>query len=53
MLNKGPFLVEAVEMLDDILQRIQGHHRKKHSMMRELQLASGFHSNQGVFKESA
>jgi pyruvate kinase len=53
MLNKGPFLVEAVEMLDDILQRMQGHHRKKHSMMRELQLASGFHSNQGVFKESA
>jgi pyruvate kinase len=42
MLNKGPHLVEAVEMLDDILQRMQGHHRKKHSMMRELQLASEF-----------
>jgi pyruvate kinase len=44
MLNKGPYLIEAVEMLDDILQRMQGHHRKKHSVMRELQLASTFHS---------
>jgi pyruvate kinase len=42
MLNKGPHLIKAVEMLDDILQRMQGHHRKKHSMMRELQLASAF-----------
>ncbi len=45
MLNKGPYLIEAVEMLDDILQRMQGHHRKKHSMMRELRLASGFQGN--------
>lgn len=44
MLNKGPYLIEAVEMLDDILQRMQGHHRKKHSMMRELRMASGFQS---------
>jgi len=42
MLNKGPHLLKAVKMLDDILQRMQGHHRKKHSMMRELQLASAF-----------
>jgi pyruvate kinase len=42
MLNKGPYLTKAVEMLDDILQRMQGHHRKKRSMMRELQLASAF-----------
>jgi len=42
MLNKGPYLINAVEMLDDILQRMQGHHRKKHSTMRELQLASAF-----------
>ena len=53
MLNKGPYLVEAVKMLDDILQRMQGHHRKKHSMMRELQLASGFHEAQGQHKLSA
>jgi pyruvate kinase len=42
MLNKGAHVIEAVEMLDDILQRMQGHHRKKHSMMRKLHLASGF-----------
>lgn len=43
MLNKGAHVIEAVEMLDDILQRMQGHHRKKHSMMRKLHLASQFH----------
>jgi pyruvate kinase len=42
MLNKGEHVIEAVEMLDDILQRMQGHHRKKRSMLRKLQLASGF-----------
>lgn len=42
MLNKGDYLIEAVEMLDDILQRMQGHHRKKHSVMRKLRMASGF-----------
>lgn len=42
MLNKGPHIIEAVEMLDDILQRMQGHHRKKRSMLRRLQLASDF-----------
>ena len=29
MLNKGPYIIEAVRMLDNILQRMQGHHRKK------------------------
>ena len=47
MLNKGPYLVQAVEMLDDILQRMQGHHRKKHSTMRELRMASGFQAKLG------
>lgn len=42
MLNKGPHIIEAVEMLDDILQRMQGHHRKKRSMLRKLQLATSF-----------
>jgi len=41
MLNKGPHIVEAVEMLNDILQRMQKHHRKKHYLMRKLRLASG------------
>ena len=44
MLNKGGHVIEAVEMLDDILHRMQGHHRKKRSMLRKLHLASEFHS---------
>ena len=40
MLNKGEHVIEAVKMLDNILQRMQGHHRKKRSMMRKLGLAS-------------
>jgi pyruvate kinase len=40
MLNKGPHIIEAVQTLDDILQRMQGHHNKKRSMLRKLQLAS-------------
>jgi len=42
MLNKGPYIMEAVRMLDDILQRMQGHQSKKRSMLRKLQLASAF-----------
>jgi len=43
MLNKGEHVIAAVEMLDDILKRMQGHHRKKRSMLRKLKLASEFH----------
>ena len=39
MLNKGPHVVEAVQALDDILRRMQAHHRKKSSMLRELRVA--------------
>lgn len=46
MLNKGAHVIEAVEMLDDILQRMQGHHRKKRSLLRELHLASEFQAKQ-------
>lgn len=42
MLNKGTHILEAVQMLDDILKRMQGHQSKKRSMMRELHLASTF-----------
>jgi len=47
MLNKGRYINEAVQMLDDILQRMQGHHRKKHSMLRQLRLASAFQASRG------
>lgn len=40
MLNKGPYIIEAVRMLDDILQRMQGHHFKKRSLLRKLRLAT-------------
>lgn len=39
MLNKGPHIVHAVEVLDDILRRMQAHQSKKCAMLRELHLA--------------
>jgi pyruvate kinase len=42
MLNKGPYIVTAVRILDDILRRMQAHHKKKRSMLRELHLADAF-----------
>jgi pyruvate kinase len=42
MLNKGKHIVKAVQALDSILVRMQGHQSKKQSMLRELNLASNF-----------
>jgi pyruvate kinase len=42
MLNKGPYIVQAVRVLDDILRRMHGHQSKKRSMLRELQLVARF-----------
>jgi pyruvate kinase len=39
MLNKGPHMLSAVRMLDDILRRMQTHQTKKRAMLRELRLA--------------
>lgn len=39
MLNKGPYVVSAVRVLDDILRRMQAHQAKNRSMLRELHLA--------------
>lgn len=36
MLNKGPFITDAVGMLDSILTRMHGHHDKKRSLLRRL-----------------
>jgi len=44
MLNKGPYIVTAVRVLGDILQRMQPHHAKKRSMLRKLHLAVAFHA---------
>jgi pyruvate kinase len=42
MLNKGPYVVTAVRILDDILRRMQTHQDKKRSMLRKLRVASVF-----------
>jgi pyruvate kinase len=39
MLNKGPYVDQAVLTLDDILRRMQFHRSKKRSMLQRLQLA--------------
>ena len=36
MLNKGPFVIEAVRLLDDLLARMEGHQVKKTSRLRAL-----------------
>jgi pyruvate kinase len=36
MLNKGPHILDAIQMLDDILQRMQGHQNKKSALLRRL-----------------
>ena len=36
MLNKGPFIAEAVTMLDDVLTRMQAHQSKKTPQLRAL-----------------
>ena len=46
MLNKGPFIVQAVQTLDNILHRMENHQTKKQSMLRELRLASSITSNE-------
>jgi pyruvate kinase len=39
MLNKGPYVVSAVRVLEDILRRMRDHQTKKGSMLRKLRLA--------------
>ena len=39
MLNKGPHVLSAIRVLDDILRRMASHQDKKMSMLRELKLA--------------
>jgi pyruvate kinase len=36
LLNKGPYVAEAVSLLDDLLGRMEGHQFKKAARMREL-----------------
>jgi pyruvate kinase len=48
MLNKGPYVMEAVHVLDDILRRMHGHQTKKRAMLRELHLVSQFRRTRKV-----
>jgi len=36
MLNKGPHIIQAIQMLDNILQRMQQHQHKKRALLRQL-----------------
>jgi pyruvate kinase len=48
MLNKGPYMVEAVRALDNILERMQAHHSKKSDLLRHLNIAEGFFDGPGI-----
>ena len=39
MLNKGPYLLDAIRALDDILRRMQAHQAKKRSLLRQLSVS--------------
>lgn len=38
MLNKGPYIEQAVRALDNVIQRMEGHQTRKHARMRKLQV---------------
>jgi pyruvate kinase len=44
MLNKGPYILDAVRALDNILRRMQDHQDKKSAMLRQLSISQGFFS---------
>jgi pyruvate kinase len=48
MLNKGPYVIDAVRVLDDVLRRMQGHQAKKASLLRPLTLADRFCQGQAT-----
>ena len=47
MLNKGPHIMDAIRMLDDILRRMQEHQSKKRPLLRALQAWRGALDGQG------
>ena len=48
MLNKGPYIIQALRVLADILRRMHGHQATKRSMLRELQLVSSVRRTRAV-----
>ena len=45
MLNKGPRIIEAISVLDDILRRMEQHHRKKRSLLPKLRASDYVHTD--------
>ncbi len=45
MLNKGPYILEAIKSLTDILQRMESHSRKRKGALRPLKVAKEFLHN--------
>ena len=39
MLNKGPYILASINMLDNILRRMQGHQQKKAPKLRKLSIS--------------
>lgn len=39
MLNKGPYITQAVQFLGGVLERGEAHHMKKHNLLRRLSIA--------------
>ena len=48
MLNKGPRIIEAISVLDNILRRMERHHRKKRSLLPRLQASDYVHTDHGT-----
>jgi pyruvate kinase len=44
MLNKGPYILDAIHTLDDILKRMGGHQAKKRPLLRALRAWGGDHT---------
>jgi pyruvate kinase len=55
MLNKGPFIVEAIQTLDDILGRMKEHQSKKRALYPPLKVSESLWSERGpaIVRESA
>jgi len=47
MLNKGPYLLDALATLDDILRRMEAHQSKKTPTLRPLRVASAAFAERG------
>ena len=44
MLNKGPYIVPAVRLLNGVLERMAAHQTKKRTMLRKLAISQGIYS---------